>query len=159
MKKFVLILTLLVTVGLLEANAQEEKKVSLSNTEIGLRFGGEFSIDATVPIGWKPRLHPAIYFDRFGIASYLDWMWSLSGTPAGLKFYTGVGPEFYFQNDFDFDIAGNFGAEYAFNFPITVGIDWRPGFRTTDGFDFKTGNWGFTARFRFGEGANFNKAN
>ena len=69
-------------------------------------------------------------------------MFALSDGPTGLKFYPGVGPEFYFGNDFDFDIAGNFGAEYSFKFPLTVAFDWRPGFRVTDSFNFKTNNWG-----------------
>ena len=60
-----------------------------------------FSIDATIPISAAPRLHPAIYFDRFGIGTYFDWMFSISGGPTGLKFYPGVGPEFFFENDFD----------------------------------------------------------
>jgi len=98
-----------------------------------------------------------VYFDRFGIGTYFDWMFALSDGPTGLKFYPGVGPEFYFGNDFDFDIAGNFGAEYSFKFPLTVAFDWRPGFRVTDSFNFKTNNWGISARFRFGEGTSFKK--
>ncbi len=128
-----------------------------SNWEAGIRIGEFVSFDATIPIGLAPRLHPAIYFDRFGIASYFDWMFAISGGPKGLKFYPGVGPEFWLEGDFDFDIAGNFGAEYSFDFPLTVGIDWRPAFRTTDDFKFRAGNVGVTARFRFGEGVRFVK--
>ena len=130
-----------------------------SNWEIGVRFGDNFSIDATVPISAAPRLHPAIYFDRFGVGAYFDWMFSLSGGPRGLKFYPGVGPEFFFEGDFDFDIAGDFGVEYSFAFPLTIGLDWRPGFRVSDGFKWKSGNWGVIARFRFGEGVRFTRAN
>ena len=126
-----------------------------SNWEAGIRIGDFISFDATIPIGLAPRLHPAIYFDRFGVASYFDWMFTISGGPKGLKFYPGVGPEFWFEGDFDFDIAGNFGAEYSFDFPLTVGLDWRPAFRTTDDFKFRAGNVGVTARFRFGEGVRF----
>ena len=86
-------------------------------------------------------------------------MFALSGGPTGLKFYPGVGPEVWFGNSFDFSIAGDFGVEYAFEFPLTIGFDWRPGFMLTDGFDFKTSNWGFSARFRFGKGVKFVKAN
>jgi hypothetical protein len=73
----------------------------------------------------------------------------LDGGPQGLKFYPGVGPEFYFGDNFNMGIAGNFGAEYTFNFPLTVGIDYRPGFMITDGFRGYGKNWGITARFRF----------
>jgi len=128
-----------------------------SNWEAGVRFGDDVSIDLTIPLGLSPRLHPAIYFDRFGVGGYFDWMFSLSGGPTGLKFYPGVGPEFFFGNNFDFHIAGDFGAEYSFKIPLTIGIDWRPGFKVTDGFRFKSSNWGLIARFRFGEGVKFVK--
>ena len=130
-----------------------------ANWEAGMRFGNNISAELTMPLAASPRFHPAVYFDRFGIGGYFDWMFALSGGPTGLKFYPGVGPEFWFGNNFDFSIAGDFGVEYAFEFPLTIGFDWRPGFMLTDGFDFKTSNWGFSARFRFGKGAKFVKAN
>ena len=102
-----------------------------SNWEAGIRFGDEFAIDATIPLSAKPRLHAAAYFgghrSDFGLAAYFDWMFSLDGGPTGLKFYPGVGPEVYFGNDFNIGVAGDFGAEYSFDFPLTIGIDWRPG--------------------------------
>ncbi len=128
-----------------------------ANWEIGARLGNDISLDMTIPLAASPRLHPAIYFDRFGIATYFDWMFALSDGPTGLKFYPGVGPEFFFGDNFDFHIAGDFGVEYSFDFPLTVGFDWRPGFAVTEGFDFKYGNWGLLARFRFGEGTKFVK--
>ncbi len=130
-----------------------------ANWELGIRGADNFSAEATIPIAAAPRFHPAVYFDRFGTAAYFDWMFALTGGPQGLKFYPGVGPEFWFGGDFDFDIAGNFGVEYSFEFPLTVGFDWRPAFRTTDNFDFRTGNWGLSARFRFGEGVGFQRTN
>jgi hypothetical protein len=130
-----------------------------TNWEIGARFGDiNFAIDATIPLATSPRLHSAVYIsDRFGVGGYFDWMFALSGGPTGLKFYPGVGPEFWFGNDFDFHIVGDFGAEYSFKFPLTVGFDWRPGFKVTDGFKFKSSNWGVTARFRLGKGAKFER--
>jgi hypothetical protein len=124
-----------------------------SNWEVGMRFGDNIAVDATIPIGAAPRFHPALYItDRWGIGGYFDWMFALSDGPAGLKFYPGVGPEFFFENSFDFHIAGNFGVEYSFDFPLTIGFDWRPGFKVTEDFKGKAGNWGFIARFRIGEG-------
>ena len=151
MKKLLLVLAIAVA-GISTANAQ-------SNWEVGVRFGDNFAIDATVPVGLAPRLHPAVYFDRFGVGTYFDWMFSLNGGPTGLKFYPGVGPELFFENQFDFAVAGDFGVEYSFEFPLTIGFDWRPSFVLTNGADFTTGNWGFLARFRFGEGASFSKSN
>lgn len=130
-----------------------------SNWEVGLRFGDNWSAEATIPIGTEPRLHTAVYFDRFGVATYFDWMFALSDGPEGLKFYPGVGPEFFFGDEFEFAVAGDFGVEYAFDFPLTIGFDWRPGFRVTESMKFKSSNWGFIARFRFGEGTKFVKAN
>lgn len=153
-------LFLVVQLGLVSAfllSTAESK--AQANWEVGARFGDNISIDMTIPLAASPRLHPAIYFDRFGVGGYFDWMFALSGGPNGLKFYPGVGPEFFFENSFDFHIAGDFGVEYSFDFPLTIGFDWRPGFKVTEGFDFKTGNWGFSARFRFGEGVKLVKAN
>ena len=146
---------LILCIGLISTGSQLKAQ---SNWEVGVRFGNDFSADLTIPLASAPRLHPAVYFDRFGIGGYFDWMFSLSGGPTGLKFYPGVGPEVWFGNDFDFHIAGDFGAEYSFKFPLTIGIDWRPGFKVTDGFKTKSDNWGFIARFRFGEGVKFEKA-
>lgn len=118
--------------------------------EAGVRFGNEFSIDATFPLSKAPRLHTAFYVqDGFDLGTYFDWMFSLDGGPQGLKFFPGVGPEFYFSDGFDLGIAGDFGMEYSFDFPLTVGIDYRPGFMVTNKFNFYSDNWGFTARFRF----------
>jgi len=130
-----------------------------ANWEIGARFGDvAFAIDATIPVGLSPRLHPAVYISkRFGVGGYFDWMFALSNGPTGLKFYPGVGPEFFFENDFAFHIAGDFGVEYSFEFPLTIGFDWRPGFAVTESFKWKSSNWGFTARFRLGQ-AKFVKA-
>jgi len=135
-----------------------------SNWEAGIRFGDNFSIDATIPISAKPRLHAAAYIGDgynndfsydFGLAGYFDWMFALDGGPTGLKFYPGVGPEIFFGNDFNIGVAGDFGVEYSFDFPLTIGLDWRPGVMFTNDVGFHAANWGLMARFRFGEGVRF----
>lgn len=148
----VLVLIFITGLDLKESKAQ-------SNWELGIRFPENISLDATIPLAAAPRLHTAIYFERFGIGGYFDWMFALNNGPTGLKFYPGVGPEFFFETQFDFHVAGDFGAEYSFKFPLTLGFDWRPAFKFTNGTDFLTGNWGFIARFRFGEGTSFKKVN
>jgi len=56
-------------------------------------------------------------------------------------------------------LAGDFGVEYAFDFPLTLGLDWRPSFflSRVDDFDefdeFEPSNWGISIRYRFGKGA------
>ncbi len=131
-----------------------------SNWEAGIRFSDDFAIDVTIPLSARPRLHAAAYFGNkhnsdFGLGGYFDWMFTLDGGPTGLKFYPGVGPEVYFGDNFNFGIAGDFGAEYSFDFPLTIGLDWRPGVMFTNDIGFHSGNWGLTARFRFGEGVRF----
>lgn len=131
-----------------------------SNWEIGGRFGSNFAVDLTIPISAAPRLHPAVYFDNdVAIGTYFDWLFSLEGGPLGLKFYPGIGPELYFGNSVNFAIAGDFGVEYSFAFPLTIGIDWRPHFMLTNNMKFGSNNWGIFARFRFGEGVKFVKSN
>lgn len=130
-----------------------------SDWEAGLRFGDNWSAEATIPIGVTPRLHPVVYFDRFGLATYFDWMFKLSDGPAGLKFYPGVGPEFYFGDRFDVAVAADLGVEYAFDFPLTIGFDWRPGLQLTNGTEWKSNNWGIIARYRFKKGTKFVPAN
>jgi hypothetical protein len=144
MKKIKTILLLIFSIASFVATAQ-------SNWEAGLRVGENVSFDATIPLASAPRLHPAVYFDRFGIATYFDWLFAFSDGPAGLKIYPGVGPEVFFGNEADFQIAGNFGMEYSFDFPLTLGFDWRPAVRLTNNTGFYSGNWGFIARFRFGQ--------
>lgn len=130
-----------------------------SNWEIGARFGDDFSLDLTVPLAKSPRLHGAVYFNNhFSLGGYFDWMFALSDGPSGLKFYPGVGPEFYFGSSFDVAIAGDFGVEYSFAFPLTIGFDWRPNFMLSNNMNFSSGNWGILARFRFGEGTKFVKS-
>lgn len=146
---------LVVLIGLL-ANVEVKAQ---SNWEIGARIGPAISVDMTIPLAKAPRFHPNIYMHKdFALGAYFDWLFALEGGPNGLKFYPGVGPEFYFYDGFDLGIAGDFGVEYSFDFPLTIGIDWRPGFMATDGFNFYSDNWGVFARFRFGEGVRFVRA-
>ncbi len=125
-----------------------------NHLEAGLRFGGGFNdniaFDATIPIAAKPRLHPALYLNNNGvtIGTYFDWMFDVNDVP-GLKVYPGVGPELYIYNEADLGVAGNFGVEYLFDFPMTVGFDWRPALVLTNGGAFRSSNWGIAVRYRF----------
>ncbi|WP_430812280.1 MULTISPECIES: hypothetical protein [unclassified Carboxylicivirga] len=130
-----------------------------SNWEIGGRFGDDFALDVTIPLSKAPRLHGALYFDNnISMGAYFDLLFALNSGPSGLKFYPGVGPELYFYDGLDIAAAGDFGVEYSFDFPLTIGLDWRPHFMLSDNMKFNSGNWGLIARFRFGEGVKFVKA-
>lgn len=129
-----------------------------SNWEVGVRFGDNFGLDATIPIDLAPRLHAATYFSNgFGAGAYFDWMFALNEGPSGLKFYPGVGPEIYLGDNFAFAVAGDFGAEYSFDFPLTVAIDWRPRIQISENGGWVGTNWGLIARYRFGEGLSFHR--
>ena len=128
--------------------------------ELGVRYGDRGSVEATIPLGIAPRIKPVFFFtDEIGAGAYLDWMFKISEEPSGLKFFPGVGAEMFFEYDFDFAATGDFGVEYAFKFPITVGLDWRPSIFFTNSRGFEADHWGFSARFRFGEGVKFKKEN
>lgn len=130
-----------------------------SNWEIGGRFGDDFALDMTIPLSKAPRLHGAVYFDHnIALGAYFDWLFALEGGPTGLKFYPGVGPELYFYDGLDIAAAGDFGVEYSFDFPLTIALDWRPNIMLSDNMRFHSGNWGISARLRFGEGVKFVKA-
>ena len=141
--KIFLTITIFTLISFAESRAQ-------SDLELGMRFGNRIAVDATIPLSKAPRFHPTIYFtDGFGVGTYFDWLFALDGGPTGLKFFPGLGTEFFFGDNFDLGLAGNFGMEYSFDFPLTVGIDYRPGFLVTDGFKGYFDNWGIVARFRF----------
>ena len=147
MKKAILTLSLLVSI-IYFSQAQ-------NYFEGGLRFGGGFNnnvaLDFTLPLAAKPRLHPTLYFDNNGvtIGTYFDWMFNVEDAE-GLRLYPGVGPELYlYNNNTDLGIAGNFGIEYVFDIPLTVGFDWRPAVIVTGPGDFNTDNWGIMIRYRF----------
>lgn len=151
LKRLFIISSIILTTGLVSKGQ--------SNWELGGRFGDDFALDLTIPLSKEPRLHGAVYFDKnIALGAYFDWMFGLEGGPTGLKFYPGVGPELYFHNGLDIAAAGDFGVEYSFDFPLTVGLDWRPNFIITDKMKFHSSNWGILARFRFGEGVRFVKA-
>jgi len=119
--------------------------------EAGARFGDNISVDLALPISKAPRLHGAVYLDRFGVGAYGNWVFRLKEGPKNLRFYLGGGPELFFEHQFDIAVAGDVGVEWAFDeLPVTVGFDWRPSLRLTNGSGFHSGNWGFTVRYRFG---------
>tara|TARA_B110001450_G_scaffold35448_1_gene30984 strand:- start:234 stop:650 length:417 start_codon:yes stop_codon:yes gene_type:complete len=129
---------------------QGTTKTKANQLEIGARFNdNHFYVDAVIPFKKASRLHPSVAIGNGGamVATYLDWTIALNEAN-GLGFYYGLGPELYFYNDFNIGVAGDFGIEYAFKAPITIGFDWRPGFVFSP-YDFHTGNWGFIVRYRF----------
>ena len=134
-----------------------------SNWEAGVRYGDGAAMDATIPLSNSPRAHGAIYLGNnygmgFGLGGYFNWLFGFSGDHTGFKIYPGIGAEMYFGDDFEVGIAGDFGIEYSFNFPVTLAFDWRPGIMISEKMEYyNDNNWGFIARYRFGKGTKFKK--
>ncbi|MGB0837302.1 MAG: hypothetical protein ACPGRE_04325 [Flavobacteriaceae bacterium] len=125
-------------------------KETSTSIELGVRLGNNFGVDAVLPFAKSSRAHVGveIFPDGINLGAYADWVFAINEA-AGLSAFMGVGPEFYLRDNFDFAVAGDFGIEYNINnFPMKVGFDYRPSFILT-GADFRTSNWGFTARYQF----------
>ncbi|UTW63325.1 hypothetical protein KFE98_03975 [bacterium SCSIO 12741] len=121
--------------------------------EAGIRIGNSpgrspgVGIDGTMGLSAHTRMHPSFYWlnNGIGVGLYLDRLFDFGKR---FRLYPGIGPEFYFDQNFEMGIAANMGFEYAFEFPITFGFDYRPSFTFVNRTDLYTENWGFTLRYR-----------
>jgi len=131
------------------ASAQSDK---LSNFELGVRIGswggGGASVDGVFNLQ-KNRIHGDLGFfqNAFTIEAYYDWSFPIVDN---LSFYPGPGAGMAFTSDgFVLGIGGELGFEYAFKFPLTIGIDWRPMIMLFNSSGFGYGNGGLNIRYRF----------
>ena len=126
---------------------------SQNGIETGIRIGNSpgrspgLGVDATFGFSKHGRIHPSLYGlnNGVGIGLYLD---RLIDFGERFRLYPGIGPEFYFDQNFEMGIAANLGMEYAFKFPLTLGFDYRPTFTFVSRTDLYTENWAFTLRYR-----------
>ena len=147
MKKFfILIISLSVTYF---SSAQSDK---LSNTELGVRIGswgnGGASVDGVFNLP-KNRIHAdlGLYQDAFTVEAYYDWSFPIV---ENLSFYPGPGAGMAFTKDgFVLGLGGELGFEYAFEFPLSIGLDWRPMIMLFNSSGFGYGNGGLNIRYRF----------
>ena len=116
--------------------------------ELGLRGGYHNGVSFAMPLGAN-RLHAAVGFgSNLDIDALYDWQIPVFGE--GWFVYLGVGVSMEFASDFEFGAAGDLGLEYQFNFPLSIGADYRPIYEFTGNSGFKSG-WGISARWRFGK--------
>ena len=145
--KRVLILTAVITFIAIGAHAQK----NIEGLELGVRIGGYgnggAAVDVAYPI-WENRIHGDLgfYNNALGIAAFYDWSFPIADN---FSFYPGVGADLVIGNTFVLGIGGELGFEYAFEFPLTIGMDWRPTIRLIDQNGFGTDSFGLNIRYRF----------
>ena len=125
MKK--IILTLALFAGMISAaNAQVDGKA------IGLRFGAGTEISYQHPMGDANRLELDLGYGSWsvlGVTGVYHWVKDLSSITDGLNWYIGPGVSLGYNSvwsGLNVGIAGQIGAEYTFNFPLQLSLDYRP---------------------------------
>jgi len=123
--------------------------------EVGIRFGdawgGHYAVDAVFGLGEFSRVHADVSFGNNGVG--VEALWDLLYRPLGdgFNWYVGVGPSAYLGDPFALAVTGEIGIEYHFDFPIAVGVDWRPSFIIIEETDFEAGWFGVNVRYVFGK--------
>ncbi|AWW32464.1 outer membrane insertion C- signal [Echinicola strongylocentroti] len=126
----------------------------LQAQEVGVRFGegaNNVAIDGIFSIGEFSRVHGDISFgDGVGLDLLYDFLYRPFPDADGLDWYVGAGPSFYFNDPFFFGVSGEIGLEYHFDFPLAVGLDWRPTFWIVEDTDFNANYFGLNVRYVIG---------
>lgn len=152
-KKLLMIAVFFLSVGLTTSNAQ-------SVGELGIRWGdatgGDVSVDGIVGLGEFSRIHANVSFGGNGGTDFgIDALWDFIYRPLSgeaFNWYAGAGPFVGFGDVFSLGIAGELGLQYNFNIPLSLSLDWRPGFRLVEDTDFNAGGFGINLRYVFGGG-------
>lgn len=151
LKKVLIVAVFFFTAGLMTSQAQ-------SVGELGVRWGdatgGDISVDGIVSLGEFSRIHANVSFGGndgtdFGIDALWDFIYRpLSGE--AFMWYAGAGPFLGFGDAFQLGVAGEIGLQYNFSIPLSLSLDWRPGFRLVEDTDFNAGGFGLNLRYVFG---------
>jgi hypothetical protein len=141
---------LLALTGLLSLPSFAQRHSS-QGFELGVRLGdthgGNVTIDAVMPF-LGSRLHADATFWDNGIvlAGLYDWKFPIAD---GFIFYPGVGASLATGGEFNLAAVGEVGAEYAFDIPLTIGLDWRPAIGLINSDGLHAGGFGLNVRYRF----------
>lgn len=127
-----------------------------SAQELGIRFGdvlgNDVAIDGIFSLGEFSRLHADVSFGNdVGIEVLYDFLYRPLGDVQGLDWYVGAGPSLYLGDPVWLGVSGEVGLEYHFDFPLALGLDWRPTFWIIDDTDFNGSSFGLNARYVFGK--------
>ena len=146
------ILTLALALSFVSAlTAQADSKA------IGLRLGYGAELSYQQPLGNANRLELdlGLNYWGFGLSGVYQWVWNISESSPGFKWYAGVGAglgSYHYSstlNSLGIGILGQIGIEYNFNIPLQLSLDYRPGIYIIPAF------WGsydgicLSARYRF----------
>lgn len=123
--------------------------------EIGIRFGdafgGHYAVDGVFGLGQFSRIHADVSFGNDGVGVEALWDFLYRPLGSGFDWYVGAGPSLYLGDPFGLGVSGEIGLEYHFDFPLALGLDWRPTFIILENTDFEAGWFGFNIRYVFGK--------
>ncbi|WP_186756590.1 outer membrane insertion C- signal [Echinicola salinicaeni] len=122
--------------------------------ELGVRFGDGYNnvaVDGVFTLGQFSRVHADVNFGNgVGIEALWDFLYRPVADVDGLDWYVGVGPSMWIDDPFFLGAAGEIGMEYHFDFPLAIGVDWRPIFWIIEDTDFRADSFGLNIRYVFG---------
>ncbi len=149
MKKLFCVI-LIIAAGFMHAELLQAQR-NYGSYELGLRlgdtYGGSAAVDAMLPLAGN-RLHADLSFHHDGLilAGLYDWGFPIA---PGFIFYPGVGGIVYIGDVFRLGVTGELGLEYAFDIPLSIGLDWRPIITIIDEGGFSGDGFGLNIRYRF----------
>lgn len=147
MKKFFILIVSMSISYFASAQSDVSGKYELG-VRVGSWGGSGASIDGVMNLS-RNRIHADLGFfqDAFIAEAFYDWSLPVV---ENLSFYPGVGAGFAFVPDgFVMGIGGELGLEYAFEFPLSIGLDWRPMILLFNSSGFGYNNGGLNIRYRF----------
>ncbi|WP_200979094.1 outer membrane insertion C- signal [Echinicola sp. 20G] len=126
----------------------------LQAQELGIRFGDGYNnvaIDGVFTLGQFSRVHADVNFGNgVGVEALWDFLYRPLADVDGLHWYVGAGPALWIDDPFYFGAAGEIGVEYHFDFPLAIGVDWRPILWIIEDTDFRADSFGINIRYVFG---------
>lgn len=153
-KKMLFIAALMIFCINLQTNAQSQKGSSYDNAVgLGLDFGtgvtgagGSFKHFFNTNSAGEVDL--MFYNDLVSLGAFYEYHGTIKNA-AGLKWYFGLGPQFFFAKG-NTNIAARIpiGLDYKIpNVPLVFTFDWRPYYRFNNGSDFIAARFGLGIRF------------
>lgn len=152
MRKVFLAFALLMTVTMVT-------EAQTNNRAIGIRGGWGTELSYQQPLSGSTRLELdlGLYgWDHgdFVLSGIHQWLFAPNG---GFNLYAGLGPQigsyWWGKEDrytFGLGLAGQFGLEYNFDFPLQISLDWRPSWNIIpSGRGFGYEGFALGLRYRF----------
>lgn len=144
-----MLLFVLVSTAILSQRAQAQELNS-----VGLRLGYGLEISYQRMLSDRNRVEVDLGFPEFDFhgvnatGTFL-WNWDIAGVD-GLGWYVGPGVNLGFSHNWmRVGVVGQIGLEYSFRAPITLSLDYRPGFGFAPRFGFSFTSFAVSARYRF----------